>query len=79
LGYSILVYNIVFETKLEQNKPIFLAISIIPVLMLTVIPSVYASYINCSEEPDHELCNGERGRSGMTSCDVAGILEDGWL
>jgi hypothetical protein len=41
------------------------------------IPGVYASDINCSEEPNHELCNGERGRSGMTFCDLAGIPEDG--
>jgi hypothetical protein len=61
----------------KMNILIFVAIAIIPVLILTAIPGVYASDINCSEEPNHELCNGERGRSGMTFCDLAGIPEDG--
>jgi hypothetical protein len=29
---------------------------------------VYASDRNCNEEPDNELCNGEKGRFGMSFC-----------
>lgn len=39
--------------------------------------TVYAGDRNCENEPEHEYCNGERGRSGMIFCDLARIPEDG--
>jgi hypothetical protein len=51
-------------------KSLFILV-IIPVLMLT-IPNAYASDRNCKGEPDHELCNGEKGRQGMNFCELGG-------
>jgi hypothetical protein len=46
------------------------AVSIFAVLTFTLVTTnLYASDINCNEEPDHELCNGEEGRQGMNYCE----------
>lgn len=47
-----------------MNKLIFLGL--IPVLFL--VSNVYVSDINCDERPNHDFCNGERGRQGMAFC-----------
>lgn len=51
---------------IKMNKLIFLA-AIIPILMLTV-PNAYASDRNCEQEPNDELCTGEKGAQGMNFC-----------
>ena len=50
-------------------KSLFIFV-IIPVLMLTALPNVYAGDLNCDEMPNHEYCNGERGRIGYIFCDL---------
>ncbi|MFY9967431.1 MAG: hypothetical protein WBP83_04750 [Nitrososphaeraceae archaeon] len=42
-----------------------------------IVPNVYASDMNCEENPDHEYCNGEKGRIGYIYCDlIAPDVED---
>jgi hypothetical protein len=51
-------------------KSIFI-LAIIPVVLMLTVPNVFASErIDCNENPDHSLCNGERGITGTIFCDV---------